>query len=415
MDDTYLDAEEHFKSLSDRQRCSIRDLQFEIGKLKNEKLKQNEEIEKQTWKNREFFEENVRLSKQRNDMEEEIKTLKKQITEKEAEMRKHECSQSNKRAAEPLFDGTEKHGQKDTQETNQELGLDEEGNGVKPEDSGSPSMSFFFHQQENVINQPEEEIQEKSQKMFEILATAALEEDPVNSETIKHDNNEEEDTALSEALEVLSNMKKATSELKDRNLSLEKEKQQLEGQLKKTNVIKIKLEENLGCFETEKMMIHMQLEAAKQENHILKKSNEDESKALKEALEDLSKMKWKLEEYAKDSEETLSQKKKETLEMIDRNETLMKAKEEMEDKVTETNERKRKLEESIEGFENEKKRFKLQMEAANNEKKETLDMLSIRDEKLKEKEKVIARQKSNLKILFANIEKLKMAGQNKHH
>ena len=248
--------------------------------------------------------------------------------------------------------------------------------------------------------------------MFE--DTSGHEEDPADSETKKQDNNEEEKKALSEALEVLSNTKKETSELIERALSLEKEKQQLEGQLKKTKAIKIKLEENVGCFETEKMMIHMQLEAAKQENHNLKKSNEDKSKALKEALEDLSEMDGKLEEYAKDFKETLSQKKIETLEIIDRNETLRKVKEEMEEKFKETNERKRKLEENIEGFENEKKISKLQLAAANTEneslkksQKESHAMLSIRDEKLKEKEKVIARQKFNLKTLLANIDKLK--------
>ena len=61
-----------------------------------------------------------------------------------------------------------------------------------------------------------------------------------------------------------------------------------------------------------------------------------------------------------------------------------------------------------------KKRSKLQLAAANTEnenlrksQKESHAMLSIRDEKLKEKEKVIARQKFNLKTLLANIDKLK--------
>ena len=391
-----MDAEEHFKSLNDKQKCSIIDLQNEIGKLKNEKERQIEEIKEKDFlyklNSNSYTEEIVKLSKLKDGMKKEIETLKKQISEQEAEIRQHEFSQLNK-----------------------ELGLDIGRNGIKPEQSWSLSMPFFFHQQESVRNQPEEEIQEKTQKnMFEDLDTSGLEEDPADSETKKQDNNEEENKALSEALEVLSNTKKETSELIERTLSLEKEKQQLEGQLKKTKAIKIKLEENQDSFETEKMMIHMQLEAAKQDNHNLKKSNEDESKALKEALEDLSKMEWKLEECAKDFKETLSQKKKETLEMIDRNETLKKVKEEMEEKFKETNERRRKLEENIEGFENEKKRSKLQLAAANNEnenlrksQKESHAMLSMRDEKLKEKEKVIARQKFNLKTLLANIDKLK--------
>ena len=118
-----MDAEEHFKCLNDRQKCSIIDLQCQIGRLKNEKVRQNkeveklnEEIEKQTWKNRDYFGEIVRLSKLKDDMKEEIETLKKQITEKEAEIRQHECSQSNKGAVEPLFDRTEGNGQKDSRQ-----------------------------------------------------------------------------------------------------------------------------------------------------------------------------------------------------------------------------------------------------------------------------------------------------------
>ena len=139
-DGTYLDAEEHFKSLNDKQKCSIIDLQNEIGKLKNEQERQNEEIKEKDFlykleskSNMRYTEEIVKLSKQKDGMKKEIETLKKQISEQEAEIRQHEFSQLNK-----------------------ELGLDIGRKGIKPEQPWSLSMPFFFHQQESEKNQPEE-------------------------------------------------------------------------------------------------------------------------------------------------------------------------------------------------------------------------------------------------------------------
>ena len=114
-------------------------------------------------------------------------------------------------------------------------------------------------------------------------------------------------------------------------------------------------------------------------------------------------------------EENMLKNKKETLELIDRNVILKKEKEDLEVKVKETNERKRKLEENVEVFEKEQKKIKIEL-AASNDKYEKLEksneehhvLLSAKDLKLREKDKVIARQKSNLKILLANVDKLKV-------
>ena len=114
-------------------------------------------------------------------------------------------------------------------------------------------------------------------------------------------------------------------------------------------------------------------------------------------------------------EENMLKNKKETSELIDRNVILKKEKEDLEVKVKETSERKRKLEENVVVFEKEQKRIKIEL-AASNDKYEKLEkfnlehhaLLSARDLKLREKDKVIARQKSNLKILLANVDKLKV-------
>ena len=114
-------------------------------------------------------------------------------------------------------------------------------------------------------------------------------------------------------------------------------------------------------------------------------------------------------------EENMLKNKKETSELIDRNVILKKEKEDLEVKVEETNERKRKLEENVGVFENEQKRIKLEL-AAFNDKYEKLEksmedhqvLLSAKDLKLKEKDIIIARQKSNIKILLASVDKLKV-------
>ena len=67
----------------------------------------------------------------------------------------------------------------------------------------------------------------------------------------------------------------------------------------------------------------------------------------------------------------------------------------------------------------EKKRIKLQLVAANEEnrilqkfKEDHLELLSKKEEKIKGKDKVIARQKFNLKTLLDNVGKLKVMTQN---
>ena len=86
-------------------------------------------------------------------------------------------------------------------------------------------------------------------------------------------------------------------------------------------------------------------------------------------------------------------------------------------KVEEANERKRKLEVDVERFEEEKKRIKLQLEEANDAnlqkiKEDHHELLSKKEEEIKDKDKVILRQKTNLKILLDNVNKLKVKTQN---
>ena len=117
-------------------------------------------------------------------------------------------------------------------------------------------------------------------------------------------------------------------------------------------------------------------------------------------------MKEKLEENAKSFE----------LEK-ERMETLRKENEVLLVNLKEINERKRKLEEDVECFEEKKKRIKLQLEAINEENLQRIKedhhlLLSEKEEKIREKDKVIERQKSNLKTLLFNVNKLKVKTQN---
>ena len=418
-----------------------------IESLKNEKVRHDQamrEKEERIW---ELSEKNIskqlmisELSETNDQMKKEIEYMKQQILKRENEARQLDISLSEGiKSSEPLKEFRPEN----IQSCNRELTVSKEPEGV------------LCHEN---LKQP---LEKEMQLIFPVLA-----EDPGDSEAEKRANEEEEEESkgFEEALEVLSNTKKVTSDLIVQKLVLEKENGQLKVDLKKTKEKMMKFEEIAEGFEIEKMRINMQLESAKQENYNLKKIEEDKSKALEKHLEEASKSKketldlieriqmlerGKKELVAKSKKETLEsieqnqilekekeelkvniiktnemmarleenmlKNKKETSELIDRNVILKKEKEDLEVKVEETNERKRKLEENVGVFENEQKRIKLEL-AAFNDKYEKLEksmedhqvLLSAKDLKLKEKDIIIARQKSNIKILLASVDKLKV-------
>ena len=249
-------------------------LQREQVKIKIVKERQDREIEHRKKYNTELHEEKtIKQSQQINTLNQiiavlveaedhrkmEIEILKQQILEKEKEL---EFSSS-----------------KDMKSVESKYEIQEHGHGYGHE-------NIQLCNQETPGNEP---------KVIENQVSSVP-----PAEKIANDE-EEERKALEEAIELLSSTKMATSELIERNLALEKEKEVLEVNLKKTHEMKGKLEENAKRFEIEKARI----------------------------------------------------------------EALKKEKEDLKVKVKETNERKRKLEEDVEHFEEEKKRIKLQLEEAN--------------------------------------------------
>ena len=321
--DFYFDAKNQLTSLN--QRLSTLDRTIETLKIVKER--QDREIEHRKKYNTELHsEKTIKQSQQIKTLNQriavlveaedhrkmEIEILKQQILEKEKEL---EFSSS-----------------KDMKSVESKNEIQEHGHG---------------HENIQLCNQ---ETPENEPKVFENQVSSVP---PAEKLANANDEEEEEERkALEEAIEVLSSTKKATSELIARNLALEKEKEVLEVNLKKTHEMKRKLEENAKGFEVEKERI----------------------------------------------------------------EALRKEKDDLKVKVGETNERKRKLEEDVKHFEEEKKRIKLQLEEANDAnlqkiKEDHHELLSKREEQIKQKDKVIARQKFNLKILLDNVNKLKVKTQ----
>ena len=146
---------------------------------------------------------------------------------------------------------------------------------------------------------------------------------------------------------------------------------------------------------------HMKTEIETLKQQILEKDNKI-MKHVDDKLKKTHKMKEKDEENAKREEKEKKNK-----------EILKKEKEDLKVKVEETIERKRKFEVDVEHFEEEKKRIKLHLEEANDAilqkiKEDHHELLSKKEEEIKDKVKVILRQKTNLKILLDNVNKLKV-------
>ena len=121
-----------------------------------------------------------------------------------------------------------------------------------PENIQSCDTALSFTSEQEGVLLSQENVKQSLEKERQVH-----EEEPGDSEAEKRANDEEEEESkgFEEALEVLSNTKKVTSDLMVQKLELEKDNQQLKVDLKKTTEKKMKFEEIAEGFEIEKMRI----------------------------------------------------------------------------------------------------------------------------------------------------------------